>query len=165
MPEVQSCVCRIIEATAAKFGWTNELVCVNREINEKAMLIGGYRYPTVVTLEGVKLALSNTSLLMHKGQVWRGDPSAYDPNELTLAGIYTAPEYRGKGHAAIAMQQLCAVADALGVQISLEPCPFGRKRLDKSLNYKQLLKWYGKLGFVSHEAIMRRKPIQQVAAA
>lgn len=98
------------------------------------------------------------------------------PGKVSIVSIWSEVERR-KGYATKALARLCAVADAQGVALTLEPCPLRydtdtspgqysdpqADRLetmnDLGLDKAQLIAWYAKHGFEALEdGDMLRKP-------
>jgi ribosomal protein S18 acetylase RimI-like enzyme len=77
-----------------------------------------------------------------------------------ISSIQTSPagECEGKGYASKVMQQLIDLADKHGVEMSLDPTPFGQKKL----GVRDLKNWYKRVGFkpdAKYFGEWRRKPI------
>jgi GNAT superfamily N-acetyltransferase len=64
---------------------------------------------------------------------------------IRLSLIRVAPEFRGRGLAKQAMQELLAKADAEGRVITLTPEPLAG---DRTTSKRRLEAWYASLGFV-----------------
>lgn len=85
----------------------------------------------------------------------------YKHEWLWLYGVHVDERARGKGYAALAMQELVTVCDKLGIRIKLEAVP-----LDDDGDMKRLVRFYKRFGFTPTQStkqavVMERKPIKQ----
>jgi GNAT superfamily N-acetyltransferase len=91
--------------------------------------------------DGVRISISNGSLRLSKGAVYRYD----DPNEITIQRVIVAPESRRKGRARAALLVILTAAEALGLSVYLEPVLLDKK---SDMTLQDLVRFYWSLGFV-----------------
>jgi len=117
--------------------------------NDKAMVVGNYRYPTFLHPNlPVRVALIANPLSVWKGEVFSLTAWGTKTRSVTLAGLVSAE--RRQGHGERAMRDLLAVADAVDCFLMLEPAPIRGFSIkgQRSITRSKLMQWYGRLGFV-----------------
>jgi len=120
---------------------------------------GDSTYPTIV-FEGVRVAFSTTPIFVYGDRVFVSDMP--EKNTLTLAGIVTDEESRGKGLASKILVYFLEMADKHGIKLLLEPCPIGGYKGKSYLERKALTDWYKRHGFEQdqegYDLVLAREP-------
>jgi hypothetical protein len=117
--------------------------------NEKAMVIGSYRYPTFLHPElPVKVALIPNPLSVFKGEVFSITSWGSKIRSVTMVGIVSAERKKGYGERAV--RDLMTVADAVDCFLMLEPGPIKGFAIkgQRSITRRKLVEWYARLGFI-----------------
>jgi hypothetical protein len=132
-------------------GWKHEDVYLpgGCKQNEKALVIGDYRYPTFQhPTMPVKIALSANPLSIWKGSVYTITSWGSKLRSVTVTGIVS--EERKKGYGDRAMRELLAAADEADCFLMIEPAPISRFKIkgQRMITRQRLVKWYRRLGFV-----------------
>ena len=107
-----------------------------------------------LTISGLLGTSKKTSVVVGKCRLSVG----YKHGWLWLYGVHVSDEHRGKGYAALAMQELVTVCDKLDIRIKLEAVP-----LDDDGDMKRLVGFYKRFGFkpmqsTKQAVVMERKP-------
>ena len=133
---------------AGKYGWKYEPPSIEMETNPAAFSDGDV-YPTLVSPQGIKIALDASDRYKYNNHVRIGSSWDVKPDRVTVAAVLSPGELRGQGAATAAMKQLQEMAKSLGMRLVGEPVQMKKFKDKKSLSTKQLVAWYKRLGWVS----------------
>jgi len=131
---------------AAQRGWKFEPTRIEKSPNPNALSLGGDSvYPTLISPDGVKIALSSTDIYSHNGRVMLVEP--FNTDKIRIAAIISPEESRRKGLASTALKALQEIADTLCIVFVGEPVQMKQFKGKKSLTTRQLIAWYKRLGW------------------
>lgn len=161
LESVESSVSRLSKLALSK-GWKYESVRLGQETNPNSLMVGSTVYPTLISPDGVKVALDVVDIYKFKSRILKADPTEVSPDRVTLAAIITPGENRKQGAGSAALTALQSFASELGIVIVGEPVQMKQFKDKKSLTTQQLVAWYKRHGWVQRtegdDSILEYRP-------